>query len=148
MSNNNTPTESIIKLRRELQEKRAETLRRVSLIDDQLKAVNTTLELLGIGRFQAAVHDTLENIPSLTGLTQPEAIAVLAKANHNRIKATTAKVALLRAGLIKSPKNALSIVYGVLQRHEDRFRRVAPGEYELIDKSQDLPTGGKISQIA
>lgn len=151
MSNNSNTLEGITKLRRELQEKRVELQRRISTIDEQLKAVNTTLDLLGIGRFQAAVHDTLENAPALTGLTQAEAIAVLAKANHNRIRATTAKLALLRAGLIKRPKNALSIVYGVLQRREDLFRRVGPGEYELIEKEvtkPQLPTGVKITQIA
>ena len=135
MPNKTTP-EGIIDLRQELLSKKSELANKIRLIDDQLKAVNMTLELLGVGRFQASVQETVKNIPDLGGMTQHAAIAALARANGGHIKATTARMVLLKQGLIKNPKNALSIVYGVLQRHEELFRKVSPGVYELISAEQ------------
>jgi hypothetical protein len=48
-----------------------------------------------------------------------------------------AKRILTGAGLVKSKKNANTILFTTIQRSE-RFKRVAPGEYELLPDAQAM----------
>jgi hypothetical protein len=104
--------------------------------EEELRAVTTTLQLLtkGRGREEQEIEAKVEAfIHELHGLTQVEALIKLAKANDNRFKSREAKRILLAAGLIRSRKNAANILFTTIQRSE-RFKRIAPGEYELIQK--------------
>jgi hypothetical protein len=68
------------------------------------------------------------------GLTQIQALTLIAKENGNwRFKLNDAKRILTQAGLVKSKKNASTILFTAIQRSE-KFKRVAPGEYELVQK--------------
>jgi hypothetical protein len=68
------------------------------------------------------------------GLTQVEGLIKLAKdSGKNRFRMKDAKRILVGAGLVKSRKNANTILFTAIQRSE-KFKRVAPGEYELILK--------------
>jgi hypothetical protein len=72
------------------------------------------------------------------GLTQVEALIKIAKdSGINRFKLKEAKKTLIEAGLVKNPKNANTILFTAIQRSE-KFKRVAPGEYELIVKAPSL----------
>ena len=67
-------------------------------------------------------------------MTQVAALVKIARDNGtNRFKLQDAKKTLVDAGLIRSKKNASTILFTTIQR-SGRFRRVAPGEYEVILK--------------
>jgi hypothetical protein len=74
-----------------------------------------------------------------------EALTKIAKANNNRLKLITAKDLLLRAGVTKSRKNANNIIFNVIKRSE-LFKRVAPGEYELVQESSSQDDGAAALQ--
>jgi hypothetical protein len=70
--------------------------------------------------------------PAFRGLTQAQALEKIAKNGNGRFRIKDAKRILLDAGLIKTAKNANNIIYNVIQREEGKFRRISPGEYELV----------------
>lgn len=124
--------EDVAKLRARLQEAEA-----------RLAAVTLTMELL-----RSTPKETPESNPYLRqfkGMTQVAALLKIAHDNGtNRFKLRDAKKTLLDAGLIRSKKNAATILFTTIQR-SGRFQRVAPGEYEVLSKE---PTNLKITQIA
>ena len=100
---------------------------------DQYQSVTTTIRLLG---FKTGIDLTPFQesaiITGFRGLTQAQALEKIARGNGGRFKMKDAKRILLDAGLIKTAKNANNILYNVIQREEGKFKRVAPGEYELV----------------
>lgn len=112
----------VSRLRAELQE-----------TDKKLQAIITTMELLGRGSVETEAQAD-SYLKQFRGLTHVQALAKVARdSGNNRFKITDATKLLVAAGLIKSKKNASNIVFSDIQRSE-KFRRVAPGEYELIEK--------------
>jgi hypothetical protein len=111
----------------------------------QLFAVNTTLSLLTGKNVYVTFTSPEANISpnDLSGLTMLEAMAKIARANSNRLKLTTAKDLLVRAGVTKSPKNANNIIATTIKR-SGMFRKVGRGEYELVESS-DSPAGEVIA---
>jgi len=76
--------------------------------------------------------DTAEGSGGFEGMNHTEALVRIAKANgRNRVTIKEAKKVFIAAGLSKSKRYLASILYGTLNR-SDKFRKVAPGEYELI----------------
>jgi hypothetical protein len=104
----------------------------------QLQSVVTTLNLLGhksnekAGETEAYMEQVKLIYPpqQLKGLTHHEALERIARANNNRVKITDAKLVLIAAGMISTPKNAYSILSNTIGR-VGKFRKVGPGEYEL-----------------
>jgi len=114
----------------------------------QLESVETTCKLLkeqesGGKAFMQLAGSIFAS--DLKGLTQLEALTKIAKANNNRLKLITAKDLLLRAGVTKSRKNANNIIFNVIKRSE-LFKRVAPGEYELVQESSSQDGGAAALQ--
>jgi hypothetical protein len=114
----------------------------------QLESVETTCKLLkeqesGGKAFMQLAGSIFAS--DLKGLTQLEALTKIAKANNNRLKLITAKDLLLRAGVTKSRKNANNIIFNVIKRSE-LFKRVAPGEYELVQESSSQDDGAAALQ--
>lgn len=77
-------------------------------------------------------HSLAEPIDSrgLKGKTQIEALEIIAKKDDGLLRANEAKRLLLEAGLIRTPKNAASIVYTLIKR-SDKFDWVSKGVYRL-----------------
>jgi hypothetical protein len=102
----------------------------VDVIDQRIAAVETTLGLLR--QRLGLPQDTGPDVSDLLGKTQLDALVTIAEKNDGYFKVQEAKRLMLRAGLIRNPKNANSILYTLLGRHPDRFERVGPGEFRLI----------------
>ncbi len=139
-----------LKRRLEIQ---AETLaHQLSETKKQLESVSTTLELLrqdeAAGSTFMQIMNTI-SVGDLRGLTQLQALVKIAKSNGNRLKLTTAKELLLRSGVTKSRKNANNIIFNVIKR-SGQFRRVALGEYELIESKfgSTTPTTSELEAVA
>ena len=102
-------------------------------VEEQLGAVNLTLQMLRRG---TNVSDKSQDpyLREFKGLTQVEGLIKVARdSGKNRFKLREAKKILLDAGLVKSKKNAATILFTAIHRSE-KFKRVAPGEYEVILK--------------
>jgi hypothetical protein len=67
----------------------------------------------------------------LTGLKQLPALMKIAERNGGTFKVQEARRLMTQAGLIKSKKNASSILYTLIAR-SGIFERVAPGQYRLM----------------
>jgi hypothetical protein len=101
----------------------------------QYQSVVTTLGLLGFkpSGLRLDPQAGTGTFPfGFKGLTQAQALERIAKNNNGRFKIKEAKRILLEAGLIRTAKNANNIIYNVIVREEGKFRRIAPGEYELV----------------
>jgi hypothetical protein len=73
----------------------------------------------------------------LRGLTQLQALFKIAQMNGGHFKVQEARRLMTQAGLLKSKKNASSILYTLIAR-SGMFVRVAPGEYR-IDTEEGVP---------
>ena len=126
--------EELEALKQGLGEQAAKLRGELKVIDDRLMAVTTTLQLLRGGGYSATIPAD-PYLREFKGLTQVQGLAKIAKdSGTNRFKLREAKQILLNAGLLKSKKNANTILFTAIQRSE-KFTRVAPGEYELIPTS-------------
>lgn len=115
-------SKQVNKLRSELQD-----------CEKKLNAVTTTMELLSRGSVDTEAQAD-SYLKQFRGLTHVQALIKIAHDNgNNRFKITEATKLLVAAGLVTSKKNASNIIFNDIQRSE-KFRRVAPGEYELIEK--------------
>lgn len=129
-----------------LQKERREVCQRLAELDEQVKAVETTISLIkhNGNQAEAKTYDAL--IEKLKedknqGKTQMDALITTASAigNKGAFKVRDAKRVMISAGLIKNPKNADSVIYALIDR-SDRFEKVRPGQYKLIEAQQNLPS--------
>ena len=111
--------------------------------EDALDAATMTLNLLNQG---VSDDPTLSQVAAemeadykalqreFKDLTQIQALVKIAqKSPTRRFRLTEARDKLIAVGLIRSRKNATNIIFNAIQRSE-KFKRVAPGEYELIEQ--------------
>jgi hypothetical protein len=137
-------------LREKLQEKFEYHKKQMEQMQENLRSVTTTLELLE-GKKPKAEGEPL-NFPMelLEGLSQIEALKTIAHYNGGKLKIKTAKRLLIDAGLIKTEGNASNIVNTAIKRSEV-FRNVGYGEYELIesaDAGKAISIGGTMRQVS
>ena len=72
---------------------------------------------------------------SLKGKTQLDALIHIASRNDGHFKVVDAKRLMVESGIIKKPKNALSMLYTIINR-SGKFDKVSPGEYKLVTQEQ------------
>ena len=124
-------TRLIVDLRR----KRADVERQLIELDEQLEAVETTINLY---RKAGKIHEPevyKSIVPELQGRTHIDALQYIASRSGGHLKVTDAKRLMSEAGLIRNPKNALSMLYTIINR-SGKFERIAPGEYRLLSHVQ------------
>jgi hypothetical protein len=133
MNQDNTYSE-LIRLKERLESKAASLSEQLAQIQTQLSSVTTTLNLLGhktTGKIEVQAENQLIFPPQqVKGLTHHEALEKIARANGNRFRLVDAKEVLVAARMIKTPKNAYSILSNTIIR-VGKFRKIGPGEYEL-----------------
>jgi len=124
-------TRLIVDLRRN----RADLERQLIELDEQLAAVETTINLY---RKAGKIHEPevyKSIVPELKGRTHIDALKHIASRSGGRLKVTDAKRLMSEAGMIRNPKNALSMLYTIISRSNE-FEKIAPGEYRLISHVQ------------
>lgn len=121
----------IVKLRRE----RDGVEKQLSELDEQIKAVETTINLYRkTGKIrEPQAYKSI--VPELKNRTHLDALRHIALRSGGSLKVTDAKRLMSEAGLIRNPKNALSMLYTIISRSGE-FERIAPGEYRLISHVQ------------
>jgi len=133
METNSQAFVELEELRQKLQAKMQALQEEFQQTKNKYQSVITTLNLLGYKTgIDLTPAEGVAVISGFKGLTQAQALERIAKNNGGRFKMKDAKRILLDAGLIRTAKNANNILYNVIQREEGKFRRVAPGEYELV----------------
>jgi hypothetical protein len=122
-------------IKAELSEKTRKLRVELSDAEEALRAVALAIRVWkNKGAVAASKVELNPHLREFRGLTQVQALVKIAKdSGTNRFKLREAKKVLLEAGLVKSKKNAATILFTAIQRSE-KFKRVAPGEYELILK--------------
>jgi hypothetical protein len=136
----------IVKLRHE----RDDIEKQLNQLDEEIRAVETTISLY---RKAGKIHEPeayKSIVPELQGRTHIDALRHIASRSGGRLKVTDAKRLMSEAGLIRNPKNALSMLYTIISRSGE-FERIAPGEYRLISHVQQKFTyldGRKNSPIS
>ena len=114
---------------------------RVELADaeEALRAVALAIRVWkNKGAIAASKVELTPHLREFRGLTQVQALVKIAKdSGTNRFRIKEAKKLLVEAGLVKSKKNASTILLTAVQRSE-KFKRVAPGEYELLPESEQM----------
>ena len=133
----NTSSKAELKRLREVLEKKVETLAEEHAdAERSLRAVETTLQLLKSGFDTEEQPDRYAR--SFGDITQLEALEKIARENgNNRFRVSEARRIMIAAQMIKTPRNANSILYTLIKR-SDRFRRIGPGEYELLPEKPKI----------
>jgi hypothetical protein len=119
----------------ELRRKRADVDKQLIEVDEQIEAVETTISLY---RKAGKIHEPeiyKSIVPELHGRTHIDALQYIASSSGGHLKVTDAKRLMTEAGLLRNPKNALSMLYTIIGR-SGKFERIAPGEYRLISHVQ------------
>ncbi len=138
MDNNKPSHSDLMELKQTLHDKLDALYKLVERTKRDYESVINTLQLLGykqVADFTTTSTETTFHVVETErykGLTQAQALERIAKENGGRFKMKDAKRILVAAGLIKTAKNANNILHNVVQREEGKFRRIAPGEYELV----------------
>jgi hypothetical protein len=134
MENNKHASEELQELKQKLQARMESLQQEYQEAKENYQSVVRTLGLLGIKPLLDLNPGTALSVitPAFRGLTQAQALEKIARDRGGRLKIREAKKIMLEAGLIKTAKNANNIIYNVIQREEGKFRRIAPGEYELV----------------
>jgi len=122
-------------IQKELGEEVAKLRTRLKDVEEHLSAVTLAIKVWkSKGPAAAANFESNPRLREFRGLTQVQALVKIARdSGNNRFRLRDAKNLLLEAGLVKSKKNAGTILFTAIQRSE-KFKRIAPGEYELILK--------------
>jgi hypothetical protein len=122
----------------QLYAEREDAERKLHDIEEKLQAVETTMKLLrGNGTSpEANKYDIL--VSEIKGKHQLEALQHIANNHKGTLIVKAAKPLMLEAGLIRNPKNALSIIYTLINR-SGRFEKVSPGKYRLLPAQLSLP---------
>jgi hypothetical protein len=113
-----------------------------SRLADRLAEVRKNLEALRTAKAflkgESRETEPVSTISSreLHGKTQLEALEYIARHSENRLRISVAKNLMSKAGLMKgNKKNFYNILYTIINRSE-RYKRVAPGEYELLPEDE------------
>ncbi len=121
--------EELEQIKKELTEEAEKLRAQLKQIEARAVAVALAIEVWKSKGPKAAADPYLREFK---GLTQVKALVKIAKDNgNNRFRLIDAKKILVDAGLVKSKKNASTILFTAIHR-SDKFKRVAPGEYELL----------------
>jgi len=143
MRTNDQTYTDLMALRDRLEAEQTRLQREFDAVAKKLEHVSATLALLdaeeetSVGRVIHGVPTAgVIDIQSLQNLTQAQALKKIALQGGGTFATTAAKQLLLKAGLIKSPKNANNILFSVINR-SGLFDRVTPGVYRL---KSDKPT--------
>jgi len=114
---------------------RAERLRgELQQVDDDLRCASRTIELLRHGGLEGSQDEAWPEayLREFEGMTQIQALVKMAQdSGNNTVKVSEARKLFMVAGLSKSKKNVTNILHSTLDSSE-KFRKVAPGEYELF----------------
>ncbi len=132
--------EDVARLVERLQTKRDKLQGQLEEIQKQLDCASTTYELLGKNRL---VSSAVVTPVDLHGKTQLDALVSIAEANGNRLVVRKARRILVRVGLIKTAKNASSIIFTAINR-SGRFQREAPGIYKLVEQKKQSESESKV----
>ncbi len=135
MPNGDSVTNELTSLMGKLRKQKNELQSQLNSLDGQLEAVETTLNLL-VGKPATSIEDH-ELVYEIQGKTHIDALGIIAGKNNNRLKVTDAKRIMMKAGMIRNPKSALSMLYTIMNR-SGKFVRIRPGEYRLTDVQQNL----------
>jgi|SRR5580698_2805340 hypothetical protein len=134
MSNNNQQQIDQLKaLRDRLQNQETKISQRLAQVREHLNAVTLTISLMGEEPEKEEVPAGIP-IRELQGMKQVEALTYIAQRNGGRVRIVDAKKLLIKAGVMKSTKNAYGILYTVINR-SGKFNHRGPGEYELSQDS-------------
>jgi hypothetical protein len=136
----------------ELEEIKTELAEQVEKLRSQLKMAEARLAAIVLtievwkSKSSAKAIESNPLVKELRGMTQVQALIHLAKHNgNNRFRISEAKKILMEAGVVKSKKNASTILFTTIQR-SGKFVRVAPGEYSVFVPPS--ATSATIKQIA
>jgi hypothetical protein len=119
-----------------LKEKREYVMHQISELEEAVEYLNGTIAFLEKeGRMESTEHvrpmEAREfPVVKLHGLTQLQAVVMIAKHFRGIVKAQDAKRLMIKGGVMKETKNSTNITHNLIIRSE-LFDRIAPGEYRL-----------------
>ena len=137
MTNGSSTMNDLANLIARLQQERIEAEKQLAQVDEQVRAVETTLHLLRQNGASQEPEIFKSLVSELKGKKQLDAMRLIASKNKGILKVNDAKRLMLEAGLIHNPKNAASILYTLISRSGE-FEKVEPGEYKLIGSQHRL----------
>lgn len=129
------------KIIKKLQEEKKRILNRLNEINKEIRAVETTLKLIGSrgnGKSVLLAHEELINDlrnrrSELSQLKALIEIADIIGDKNNKFRMAEAKNIMVEAGFFENPKNASAILYTIMDRSR-KFEKIEPGVYKPIEK--------------
>jgi hypothetical protein len=126
-----------------LKEKREYVMHQIGELEEALECLNGTIAFLEKeGRMESTEHVRPAEarefpVVKLHGLTQLQAVVMIAKHFRGVVKAQDAKRLMINGGVMKETKNSTNITHNLIIRSK-LFERIAPGEYRLKKSPESI----------
>ncbi len=133
MANGSSTLDELSGLIGKLRNERDKVEKELAKIDEQISAVELTISILRKTVILQEPEAYRNIVSELRGKTQLEALIHIASKSGGQFRVIDAKRLMSEAGLIKNPKNALSMLYTIIAR-SGKFERIASGEYKLLNQ--------------
>ena len=125
-------TDELSRLIDSLYRERDKTQNRLEQVADEIRAVEQTIDIYR-RKGNRLPQEPLPNVKTseLQGLSQLDALILIAERHGKRFKVTPVRRLMVDAGLFKNPQNASGALHTLIQR-SGRFEKINKGEYRLI----------------
>ena len=133
--NGSSMLDELSQLISKLRHEREEAAKELTNIDEQLRAVETTMSIYRktYTPHEPAIYKTISS--ELKGKTQLEALVHIASKSGGQFRVVDAKRLMSEAGMFRNPKNVLSMLYTIINR-SGKFEKISPGVYKLVAQEQ------------
>lgn len=132
MANGRTTLDELSYLIGQLRHERDKIQKQLADVEEELRAVEITMNLYRRAGVSYEPEAYKSIVPELQGKTLVGALTHIASKSGGILKVVDAKRLLSEAGMIRNPKNALSMLYTMMSR-SGKFEKVDRGEYRLLD---------------
>lgn len=135
----------LTELKRDMLSRREQLRRPLAQLEQEIEHVSQTLALALRENKPDSLPNELPDFPiaKLRGLSQRQAVVVIATYTGGTLKAQVAKHILLRAGLMKNTRNATNMVHNAFVQ-SGKFERIGKGEFRLKTLPEPRPMTARL----
>lgn len=145
MANEHSTVDELSDVVKKLRLEQDKLEKEVATIEKHIRAVETTISLLKKNAVPEAPAIQGDISSELQGKTLIEALIHISSKSGGILKVANARQLMQEAGLLKNPKNALSVLYTIMNR-SGKFEKVNRGEYRFISQSGSLLNIGELKE--
>ena len=127
----------LTQLKREITVKKEQLMRPIEALDRELEHITATLAFLLRSPEPEPQQKGEFPLSKLRGLSQAQAVVVIARHNGGVLKAQDAKRIMIAAGVMRDTQNSTNMTHNAIIQ-TGKFDRIGRGEFRLKELSEKL----------